>query len=142
VITDLTRRCDLNLEAVPPRIGQVRRIVQAHLRYWNLDALIDPALLGITEMLTNVHKHVRGDKRCSVALVYLAGCLTVSVHDADPRLPRLQPSSPGLPAAEGAGWGLAIVAGLSKEWGAWPEAGGGKTVWFSLAEDDGPLALG
>jgi anti-sigma regulatory factor (Ser/Thr protein kinase) len=138
VITDLTRRCDLNLEAAPSRFGQVRRIVQAHLRYWNLDALIDPALLGITELLANVHKHAGSDKRCTVAIAYLAGCLTVSVHDADPRLPRRP--GPGHHPEGGSGWGMTIIAGLSKEWGAWPEAAGGKTVWFSLVEDHPPLA--
>ncbi|GAB2614735.1 ATP-binding protein [Streptomyces capparidis] len=127
---ELTRRCELKLEAAPPRFRQVRRIVQAQLRYWHLDPLIDPAVLGLTELLANVHKHAQPDKRCTVQMVHLDGCLTVSVHDGDPRLPVA--SLPPLLSASGRG--MAIVAALSKEWGAWNEAGGGKTVWFSLAD--------
>ncbi len=36
----------MELQALPSRIGQVRRIVSAQLRYWHLDSLIDRAVLG------------------------------------------------------------------------------------------------
>ncbi|GGO96245.1 hypothetical protein GCM10012280_55300 [Wenjunlia tyrosinilytica] len=137
MITDLARRCELNFEAAPPRFGQVRRIVQAQLRYWHLDPLIDPALLGITELLANVHKHAQPDKRCTVEMVHMAGCLTVSVHDGDPRLPQAIAS----PTLATYGRGIAIVAAVSREWGAWPQDTGGKTVWFTLTEDDPVISL-
>ena len=77
----------MELQALPSRIGQVRRIVSAQLRYWHLDPLIDRAALGVTELLTNVHRHAQPDKTCTVEIELLLDRLTVSVHDHDPRLP-------------------------------------------------------
>jgi hypothetical protein len=69
VISQPSRHCTVELQALPSRIGQVRRIVSAQLRYWHLDPLIDRASLGVTELLTNVHRHAaarqvvhRGDR--------------------------------------------------------------------------------
>ena len=80
----------MELQALPSRIGQVRRIVSAQLRYWHLDPLIDRAALGVTELLTNVHLHAQPDKMCTVEIELLLDRLTVSVHDHDPRLPRVR----------------------------------------------------
>jgi Histidine kinase-like ATPase domain len=134
VTTDPTRRCELEFEAAPSRFGQVRRIVQAHLRYWRLDPLIDPAVLGITELLANVYMHARESKRCTVELAHLAGSLTVSVHDADPRLPVACAARP----LEIKGRGMTIVAALSQEWGSRREETGGKVVWFTLSAEGAP----
>lgn len=125
---DLPMRCALKLEAAPPRFGQVRRIVQAKLRYWQLDPLIDPTVLALTELLANVHKHAEPDKRCTIEMSYLTHRLTVSVHDGDPRLPVSCVADP----LSTCGRGLGIVAALCREWGAWPDEAGGKTVWFTL----------
>lgn len=138
MITDLTRRCELQLEAAPSRFGQVRRIVSAQLRYWRLDPLVDPAVLGITELLANVHKHAQPDKKCTIGIAYLSGCLTVSVHDADPRLPEAYAAE----VLSTRGRGLRIVAALSGEWGAGPDDSGGKTVWFTLREERRVVPVG
>ncbi len=66
--------------------------MSAHLRYWNLDCLIDRAALGVTELLTNVHQHARPDRACTVEISFSLDRLTVSVHDHDPRLPVLDRS--------------------------------------------------
>ncbi|WP_152617561.1 ATP-binding protein [Phaeacidiphilus oryzae] len=124
---DQDRTYELRLTAEPARFGMVRRIVQAHLRYWGLTPLIDQALLGLSELLNNVHQHVADDPECVLGLSTSGGTLTVSVHDNDPTLPcRLESD-----AWESVGRGLAVIAALSKEWGAIPESAG-KTVWFSL----------
>lgn len=117
----------MELQAVPARIGHVRRIVSAQLRYWHLDALIDPAALGVTELLANVHRHARPSKQCTVDLRVLLDQLTVSVHDEDPRLPRIRVAE----SWETCGRGLALIAALSESWGTRPD-GGGKVVWFTL----------
>ncbi|MDJ0342892.1 ATP-binding protein [Streptomyces sp. H10-C2] len=122
------RQCTLELDALPSRIQQVRRIVSAQLRYWHLDPLLDTALLGITELLANVHRHAGADKHCAVELTLVSGRLTVSVLDSDPHLPQVRPSEPMATC----GRGLAMVAALSDSWGADPVPGGGKIVWFSL----------
>lgn len=135
------RQCALELEALPVRIRQIRRIVSAKLRYWHLDPLIDAAVLGVTELLANVHLHARPDKRCVVELALSSGRLTMSVTDSDPRLPSLRSVEP----MSTSGRGLAMVSALSDSWGieALPE--GGKVVWFTLradgrSADDAPAA--
>ena len=118
----------MELQALPSRIGQVRRIVSAQLRYWHLDPLIDRAALGVTELLTNVHLHALPDKTCSVEMALLLDRLTVSVHDHDPRLPELREADPSATS----GRGLAMVAAVADSWGAHPDGDSGKVVWFTL----------
>ena len=128
MISQPSRQYTVELQALPSRIGQVRRIVSAHLRYWHLDPLIDRAALGVTELLTNVHLHARPDKTCTVEMELLLDRLTVSVHDHDPRLPELREADT---FATG-GRGLAMVAAVADSWGVRPEGDSGKVVWFTL----------
>ncbi|MGI5350832.1 ATP-binding protein [Streptomyces sp. CA-250714] len=140
--TTSARHCAVEFQALPSRIGQVRRIVSAQLRYWRLDALIDATALGLTELLANVHRHAepeaRGDgpaladKHCTVELSFMWDRLTVSVRDHDPRLPRVRGPAAREPLST-SGRGLALVASISESWGMRTQAdGSGKTVWFSL----------
>ncbi|WP_199818678.1 ATP-binding protein [Streptomyces leeuwenhoekii] len=128
MISHPSRHCTVELQALPSRIGQVRRIVSAQLRYWHLDSLIDRAALGVTELLTNVHLHARPDKTCTVELELLLDRLTVSVRDHDPRLPVVDDADP----LATCGRGLAMVAAVSESWGARPDGESGKVVWFTL----------
>ncbi|MFD7922001.1 ATP-binding protein [Streptomyces sp. NPDC059740] len=127
MINQPSRHCTVTLQASPSRFGQVRRIVSAQLRYWRLDPLVDPAALGVTELLANVHHHARPSKQATVELSVLLDQLTVSVHDLDPREPLLRGAGP----EDTGGRGLALVAALSESWGVRPR-GEGKTVWFAL----------
>jgi hypothetical protein len=128
VISDATtRQCKLELEALPDRIQQVRRIVAAKLRYWRLDPLVDATLLGITELLANVHRHAEPHKKCSVELNLSSGWLTAAVSDGDPRLPRVREFEP----LATCGRGLAMVVSMSDSWGTDALPGGGKVVWFT-----------
>ncbi|MET9497572.1 ATP-binding protein [Streptomyces sp. NPDC006552] len=129
MISQPSRYCTVELQALPSRIGQVRRIVSAQLRYWHLDPLTDLAALGVTELLSNVHRHAEPDKRCTVELALRGRRLTLSVHDHDPRLPVAR----DLEAGATCGRGLAMVAALSESWGARPHRDGGKVVWFALS---------
>lgn len=121
----------MELQALPSRIGQVRRILSAQLRYWHLDPLIDRAALGVTELLTNVHRHAQPDKTCIVEIELLLDRLTVSVHDHDPRLPVVADIDDTEPLAT-CGRGLAMVAAVSESWGVRPDGDSGKVVWFTL----------
>jgi anti-sigma regulatory factor (Ser/Thr protein kinase) len=134
VISQPSRHCTVELQALPSRIGQVRRIVSAQLRYWHLDALIDRAALGVTELLTNVHRHAQPDKMCTVELELLLDRLTVSVHDHDPRLPQIHDAE----SFATSGRGLAMVAAVSESWGARPHGEQGKVVWFTLPTSAAP----
>jgi anti-sigma regulatory factor (Ser/Thr protein kinase) len=128
VISNPRRHCTVELQALPSRIGQVRRIVSAQLRYWHLDPLIDRASLGVTELLSNVHRHARPDKTCTVEMELLLDRLTVSVRDHDPRLPVVEDADP----LATCGRGLAMVAAVSESWGVRPDGDQGKVVWFTL----------
>ncbi|MEU7059090.1 ATP-binding protein [Streptomyces sp. NPDC046197] len=131
MISHPSRHCTVELQALPSRIGQVRRIVSAHLRYWHLDPLIDRAALGVTELLTNVHQHAEPDKLCTVEIELLLDRLMVSVRDHDPRLPVVEDIDGIAPLATG-GRGLAMVAAMSESWGVRPDGDKGKVVWFAL----------
>jgi anti-sigma regulatory factor (Ser/Thr protein kinase) len=128
VISKPSRHCTVELQALPSRIGQVRRIVSAQLRYWHLDPLIDSAALGVTELLTNVHRHAEPDKQCRVEIDLFLDRLTVSVRDSDPRVPSLRRAE----SADVGGRGLTLVASVSESWGVRPHDEGGKVVWFTL----------
>ncbi|MET7730004.1 ATP-binding protein [Streptomyces sp. NPDC005402] len=131
MISHPSRHCTVELQALPSRIGQVRRILSAQLRYWHLDPLIDRAVLGVTELLTNVHRHAQPDKTCTVKIELLLDRLMVSVHDHDPRLPVVADIKDTEPLAT-CGRGLAMVAAVSESWGVRPEGESGKVVWFTL----------
>lgn len=118
----------MELQALPSRIGQVRRIISAQLRYWHLDPLIDHAALGVTELLTNVHRHAQPDKSCTVEVELLLDRLTVSVHDHDPRLPTVCDAD----SSATSGRGLAMIAAVSESWGIRPSEDAGKVIWFTL----------
>lgn len=126
----------MELQALPSRIGQVRRIVSAQLRYWHMDSLIDRASLGVTELLSNVHRHAQPDKTCTVEIELLLDRLKVSVRDHDPRLPVVADASP----LATCGRGLAMVAAMSESWGAVPDGESGKIVWFTLPTPTAPAA--
>jgi anti-sigma regulatory factor (Ser/Thr protein kinase) len=136
VISQPSRHCTVELQALPSRIGQVRRIISAQLRYWHLDPLIDQAALGVTELLTNVHQHAEPDKMCTVEIELLLDRLTVSVHDHDPRIPTVEDSDHFATS----GRGLALIAAVSESWGVRPQGDTGKSVWFTLSAPS-PVAL-
>ncbi|WP_142215761.1 ATP-binding protein [Streptomyces sp. SLBN-118] len=137
MISQPSRHCTVELQALPSRIGQVRRIISAQLRYWHLDPLIDQAALGVTELLTNVHRHAEPDKVCTVEIELLLDRLTVSVHDHDPRLPTVGDSD----ALDTSGRGLALIAAVSESWGVRPKGDTGKIVWFTLSAPSPAVAL-
>ncbi|MFE5669244.1 ATP-binding protein, partial [Streptomyces niveus] len=128
MISQPSRQCTVELQALPSRIRQVRRIVSAQLRYWQLDPLIDQAALGVTELLTNVHRHAQPDKMCTVDIKLLLDRLTVAVHDHDPRLPTIKEADP----LDMCGRGLALIEAVSESWGVRAEGDAGKVIWFTL----------
>ncbi|MEV0208780.1 ATP-binding protein [Streptomyces sp. NPDC050788] len=136
MISHPSRHCTVELQALPSRIGQVRRIVSAQLRYWHMDSLIDRAALGVTELLTNVHLHAQPDKLCTVEIEVLLDRLMVSVRDHDPRLPEVR----DVETSATTGRGLAMVAAVSESWGVRPDGDAGKVVWFTLPTAPAPVA--
>ncbi|MEV4973814.1 ATP-binding protein [Streptomyces scopuliridis] len=137
MISQPSRHCTVELQALPSRIGQVRRIISAQLRYWHLDPLIDYAALGVTELLTNVHRHAQPDKRCTVDIELLLERLMVSVSDHDPRLPTVREAT----LFDTGGRGLALIAAVSESWGIHARGDTGKSIWFTLPAPPAARAL-
>jgi len=127
VLSDHGKHYELRIVAEPQRFAAVRKIVQAHLRHWELAELVAAAQLGVTELLGNVHRHVGPGQECRLSMEAYQGGLRLGVHDPSPVLPELH--QPGVEDLSGRG--LALVAALSKEWGA-EQDGEGKVVWFAL----------
>lgn len=107
--------------------GHVRRIVRTHLIMWGMRPLADPAELGVTELLSNVVKHVPRPS-CTVVLWRRDDGVRVEVRDPDPRMPR--PRAAG--EADEGGRGLALLSAFTHAWDAERAEDGGKTVWFEL----------
>src|SRR5450631_2407694 len=119
---------------VPPHtiaVRGVRRWAQAQLESWGLnDEVVTAAVIGISELVTNVVQHAGTSARVTLELAYR---LLVTVEDTGTwSTPRDGPED----ASASKGRGLALVAGVSDAMG---HARGldGSTVWFEIALDRG-----
>ncbi len=97
------------------------------------DAMVEDALLVISELVTNALRHGLGEVVVRAA-VETDGAVLLSVTDSSDELPALQPADP----LRVGGLGLRIVDEVSTTWGVAPFPGG-KTVWATLQPvDDRP----
>ncbi|MGW2587794.1 ATP-binding protein [Streptomyces virginiae] len=136
----------LSLSAEPSAVRWGRASVLSWLKDWGLghEHLIDAARLIASELLTNAVRYAgaphrmpgyvgQGSRRLvAVRLRQHGGSLFVDVWDSSVVPPTIRASDQN---AEG-GRGMALIAELSKKWGAWrvpPEMGMGKVVWAELA---------
>ncbi|MCF3167958.1 ATP-binding protein [Streptomyces violaceoruber] len=140
----------------PAGVGQARHRMREQLRGNGVsDAVVDDAVLILSELLSNACRHGRplgrhdeagdGDIRAAWR-VDTAGALTVEVTDGGgPTRPA--PATPSVTARGGRG--LNIISALAQEWGVRDDAPGEVTVWALVAaekppgdEDDGSDAPG
>src|SRR4051812_38001540 len=101
----------------------IRRIVRSCLDEWELAELADAVQLAVTELVTNVVRHVP-DRRCALVLLRQREGVRVEVTDGCPRLPWTTDDL--APEAEG-GRGLLLLDAVVGKWGVEPRTGGGKT---------------
>jgi len=109
----------LDVEVSSERVGQVRRILAAHLRYWKLDILVEPVCRGVEVLLHTIDEHAT-DKNTAVEMWWNGQHLITAVSDNE-REPGPHYAPQGC---------LAEIAALSDGWGgcATPT---GKIIWFS-----------
>ncbi|WUH48641.1 ATP-binding protein [Streptomyces sp. NBC_00443] len=84
-------------------------------------------LLGVTELVANVVRHVP-DRRCEVLILRQAAGVRVEVADGSDQLPA---PSCGLCLGAENGRGLVLLDALADKWGVARCAEGGKAVWFA-----------
>ncbi|WP_405755864.1 MULTISPECIES: ATP-binding protein [unclassified Streptomyces] len=104
----------------------MRRILRIYLASWGLAGLAHSAELALTELVSNVVRHVPG-RGCSVLILCGPGGLRVEVTDCGREPVRVARGDDG-ELGEG-GRGLLLVEAVTDRWGAEATATG-KTVWF------------
>jgi anti-sigma regulatory factor (Ser/Thr protein kinase) len=107
-------------------VHDVRDFVTAHLVRHGLSALVDDAVLVVSELATNVVLHANTPFRVSLSRAEEQLLLEVTDHSSNPPRP-----APGDPLST-SGRGLAIVGILSQSWGVHHATNGAKNVWASF----------
>jgi anti-sigma regulatory factor (Ser/Thr protein kinase) len=126
----------VRLAALPSAVPWARRVLRHALRERQLEDLVDPALLLLSELVTNAvqasARHVGRDPGWRQMIA-----LSVQVTDAS-MFTEVWDASPGLPVLRGAdlvrdgGRGLLLVDCLADAWGHY-RTDGGKVVWCMLS---------
>jgi anti-sigma regulatory factor (Ser/Thr protein kinase) len=121
------------LRASALAVTTTRHLVEHACKVWNLEGLINPAALVISELVTNAVRHAGTDLRIRVA--HQDDQLLLSVHDQDPTLPALTDPARyhGVPLAQlpDRGRGLHLIEAYTSSWG-YESTADGKTVWAIL----------
>jgi len=120
----------LDVEISPERIGHVRRILAAHLRYWDLEMLVEPVCRCSDALLRTIDAHA-ADKNATIEMWWNGHHLITAVQDSERDIrPHYAPSGC-----------LAQIAALSNGWGCCATDTGGKIIWFSQRARSGDHAL-
>ncbi|MFJ5033397.1 pep a2 [Streptomyces sp. NPDC088560] len=110
----------LDVEVSPERVGQVSRILAAHLRYWDLDNLADPVRRGAELLLRAIHQHA-SNRHTSIEMWWNGQHLITAFGDDDPDL---RPDQ-DLRSC------LADIAAMSDGWGCCTSDRGSTIIWFT-----------
>ncbi|MEU5099226.1 pep a2 [Streptomyces sp. NPDC020996] len=110
----------LDVEVSPDRVGQVRRILAAHLRFWNLDNLVEPVCHGTELLLKAIDEHAT-DKNTSIEMWWNGQHLITAIGGNDSQL------RPDQDLRSCLQW----IAAMSDGWGCCATDNGSKVIWFS-----------
>nr|WSY53455.1 ATP-binding protein [Streptomyces sp. NBC_00886] len=105
------RRHIVSVPVGPEAVRQAREAMTQHFGEIGVapdSVFADAVLLVVSELVTNVLRHAARSPFADVGMTVGAGQLVVSVADAEPRLPDLQPGAVGA--------GLELVAELAGEY--------------------------
>lgn len=118
--------------SLPPRTRSVpaaRRLVAELLGAWAAEQHRDDAGLLVSELVTNVVRHVGGAASLLLEVRLTGALLRIAVVDSSPAPPVTRPQGSGSPG----GHGLWLVDTLADRWGSEDHAAG-KQVWFELRD--------
>ncbi|MGW1712718.1 ATP-binding protein [Streptomyces sp. NPDC002156] len=117
----------LPFRAFPEVLSSLRRNVRAELRSWGLLGLVDEAELVVTELATNVFKHVGAGSAATLVLELFTVGVRVEIHDTSYEVPALTEAG----CASECGRGLHLLVEMARDWGT-VVTGSGKVVWCEL----------
>ncbi|MGW7466827.1 ATP-binding protein [Streptomyces xantholiticus] len=117
----------LPFRASPEVLCSLRRAVRAELRPWGLAGSADRAELVVTELATNVVKHVGAGSAATLVLELQAARIRVEIHDTSCKVPVLAEAG----FASESGRGLHLLAAMARDWGSIVTVSG-KAVWCEL----------
>ncbi|MER7577023.1 ATP-binding protein [Streptomyces sp. NPDC126514] len=124
------RATSLPLDHTPQAPHRARRHTSTTLRGWGLSrAVVDDAVLIVSELVTNAYLHARTET-VGLELLLDAGQLVISVHDGSPA--PVDVTTPCHTPGCDHGRGLGIIRTLAHAVGCSPTATG-KTVWALMA---------
>ncbi|MGI5398715.1 ATP-binding protein [Streptomyces sp. CA-135486] len=133
VTTNRSRlRCVLPFEAEPAELHVLRRAVREQLTHWGFKALADEVQLAVTELATNVIKHVGAGAAATLVMEPGDVSLRLELHDKSEAVPTVMAPECG----DESGRGLRLLAALAADWGTILTATG-KAVWCELAVGPG-----
>ncbi|MFJ1606580.1 ATP-binding protein [Streptomyces sp. NPDC088253] len=118
----------LTFEAAPAQLGAVRQAVRGVLGRWGALAVAEEAELAVTELATNVIKHVGEGADALLVLEPVDDRLRVEVHDKSRVVPTVRSAGYELEC----GRGLHLLSAMCLEWGTLLTASG-KAVWCELS---------
>ncbi|MFD1833152.1 ATP-binding protein [Streptomyces desertarenae] len=132
-ITEPRLRSVLPFRAIPQELSRLRRTVREQLGLWGLADLVDDAELAVSELASNVVKHVGEGTAATLMLVTGDGRLRIEAHDSCHAMPELAHPDD----RDESGRGLRLLAAMAADWGTVLTASG-KAVWceFSLGTSE------
>ncbi|MEV6593678.1 ATP-binding protein [Streptomyces acidicola] len=127
------QRCVLPFEAEAAEVRLLRKAAVTQLDQWGMRGVAEEAELLVTELATNVIKHVGEGTSATLILESQSERLRVEVHDKS----RTVPSPRAADCDEECGRGLHLLAALAVDWGTVLTAAG-KAVWCEISFASGP----
>ncbi|OIJ99473.1 ATP-binding protein [Streptomyces monashensis] len=120
-------RCVLPFEAAPSEVRLLRTAAASQLSRWGMPADADEVALLVTELATNVVKHVGEGVSAVLILEWRDERLRIEMHDRS----RAMPALVSLSCDEECGRGLHLLGMLAADWGTVLTAAG-KSVWCEV----------
>ncbi|GAA2255639.1 hypothetical protein GCM10010145_24760 [Streptomyces ruber] len=127
-VTDARLRCVFPFEAEPAEVRLLRKATVAQLGQWGICKAAEEAELLVTELASNVFKHVGAGASATLILEAQDQRLRVEVHDRSRAVPSLRAAH----CDEECGRGLHLLTALAVDWGTVLTAAG-KAVWCEIA---------
>lgn len=120
---------ELPFAAEPSELTGLRRVMRLHLTLWGLPGLVETAQICVTELASNVIRHVGAGTPTTLAVSMSGTYLRIELHDPDTRaLPTLLNAE-----CEGeSGRGMTLVDAVTDRWGV-ILGSDCKVVWCELA---------